>query len=151
MGDRKYNPNTPAVMTHLEILQGIINRMARNSASCKQWCITIVAAMLLLSFRQDDPLSYILIPLIPTIVFYGLDAYYLALENSFRDLHNLNVAKLHAQTFTLSDLYVFRPPLPVNAYTHKVMRSLSTSIFYGGIAISLLTLYLVLAIGNIQL
>lgn len=37
-----------AVQAHVSMLQGIINRMANNSANCKTWTITIVAAMLVL-------------------------------------------------------------------------------------------------------
>ena len=32
-----------AVQKHLEIMQGVITRMAENSRSCKVWCVTLVA------------------------------------------------------------------------------------------------------------
>ena len=34
-----------AVQAHISMLQGIINRMAGNSANCKNWTVTLVAAM----------------------------------------------------------------------------------------------------------
>ena len=41
-----------AVQKHLEIMQGVINRMAENSRSCKVWCVTLVAATLVLVLNQ---------------------------------------------------------------------------------------------------
>jgi len=29
---------SPSIQTHLGILQGVIQRMASNSSSCKAWC-----------------------------------------------------------------------------------------------------------------
>ena len=37
--------NDPAVTSHVNMMQGIISRMAGNSASCKQWCIALVSAL----------------------------------------------------------------------------------------------------------
>ena len=46
------NENAPAVQTHLTIMQGVINRMAENSRSCKVWCVTLAAATLVLVLNQ---------------------------------------------------------------------------------------------------
>ncbi len=40
----KVNFESGAVQSYLGILQGVINRMASNSAGCKTWCITLVSA-----------------------------------------------------------------------------------------------------------
>ena len=45
------NHESSAVQKHLEIMQGVINRMAENSRSCKVWCVTLVAATLVLVAR----------------------------------------------------------------------------------------------------
>ena len=42
------NKDCPAVQAHISMLQGIISRMANNSANCKTWVITIIAAMLVM-------------------------------------------------------------------------------------------------------
>ena len=47
MSDLK-NKDCPAVQAHIAMLQGIISRMASNSANCKTWVVTIIAAMLVL-------------------------------------------------------------------------------------------------------
>ena len=80
----EYDANSEAVRTHLTILQDVIRRMAGNSASCKNWCIVLVAAILVLVARTDT-IDYALLALLPTLLFLFLDAYYLALEQVFRN------------------------------------------------------------------
>ena len=89
------NHESPAVHKHLEIMQGVINRMAENSRSCKVWCVTLVAAILVLVARTGEP-QHALIALVPALLFLFLDSYYLALERAFIASQNAFVAKLHA-------------------------------------------------------
>lgn len=78
----------PAVQKHLEILQGIVSRLAQNSSNCKNWCVTLVAGVLVLSFSKDLPDgTRPLVPIIacmPILIFWWLDAYYHSLERAFR-------------------------------------------------------------------
>ena len=87
------NHESSAVQKHLEIMQGVINRMAENSRSCKVWCVTLVAATLVLVARTGEP-QHALIALVPTLLFLFLDSYYLALERAFIASQNAFVAKL---------------------------------------------------------
>lgn len=107
-GDRRYGEDSPAVQAHLGILQAVISRMAANSANCKAWCITLVSAVLVIVADKGKP-NYALIALIPTALFFSLDAYYLALEKMFRDAYNAFIARLHAGQVTSEDLYAVRP------------------------------------------
>ena len=93
-----------AVQKHLEIMQGIISRMAENSRSCKLWCVTLVAAVLVLVARTGEP-QHALIALAPTGLLLLLDAYYLALERSFRKSYDNFVDKLHRGQSVQSDVY----------------------------------------------
>lgn len=93
-----------AVQKHLEIMQGVITRMAENSRSCKVWCVTLVAATLVLVARTGEP-AHALIALAPTVLFYLLDAYYLMLERRFRRSYNSFVGKVHSGEVLTSDLY----------------------------------------------
>ena len=93
-----------SVRTHLTILQGIILRMAENSRSCKVWCVTLVAATMVLVARTGEP-NHALIALIPTLLFLVLDAYYLAQERAFRRSHCIFVANLHCARLTKRDVY----------------------------------------------
>ena len=72
-----------AVQKHIEITQDVITRMAENSRACKIWCVTLVAAVLVLVARTGEP-RHALIALAPAVVLYVLDAYYLSLERGFR-------------------------------------------------------------------
>lgn len=74
-------------MKHLEMIQGVINRMASNSFLLKGWAVTLVAGIFALSSKDADKL-YFLIAYIPILVFWGLDAYYLFQERLYRKLYD---------------------------------------------------------------
>ena len=71
---------------HLEMIQGIISRMANNSFLLKGWAVTLVASIFALSAKDTDKLYFIL-AYVPIIVFWGLDAYYLLQERLYRSLY----------------------------------------------------------------
>lgn len=98
------NLESSAVQKHLEIMQEVINRMAENSRSCKVWCVTLVAATLVLVARTGEP-QHALIALVPTLLFLFLDSYYLALERAFIGSQNAFVRKLHRGELEPADVY----------------------------------------------
>jgi hypothetical protein len=100
--------NPQAVQTHLGILQGTIERMAGNSSAAKAWCITLVSAILVIVADKHQP-RFVWLALIPTLLFTGLDAYYLALEKGFRKSYGAFVEKLHRGTIQESDFYAVEP------------------------------------------
>ena len=69
------NAESPAVKAHLDIMQGVIQRMAANSASCKTWCISLVSAILVVAADKAKP-QLVWIALLPTVMFFFLDTYY---------------------------------------------------------------------------
>ena len=81
-GNRSLNEDPSSVQAHRTIMQGVIQRMAESSRSCKVWCVTLVAATLVLVDWIGEP-QHALIALVPTLLFQALDAYYLALEWAF--------------------------------------------------------------------
>ena len=93
-----------AVQKHLEIMQGVITRMAENSRSCKVWCVTLVVATLVLVARTGEP-RHALIALAPAALLYVLDAYYVMLEKRFRNSYNNFVDKVQVGPVSTSDLY----------------------------------------------
>ncbi|MBN4061223.1 hypothetical protein JYU15_02175 [bacterium AH-315-I18] len=99
------NHDSPSVLSYLVTLQGVISRMSANSASCKTWCITLVSAILVAVADKKLP-DYVWIALIPTLLFFFLDAYYLGLEKGFRSRYNNYIEKLHANSATLQDTFV---------------------------------------------
>ena len=74
-------------LKHLELVQGIINRIAGNSFALKGWSVTLVAGIFALASKDTDKM-YFLIAYVPILVFWGLDAYYLLQERLFRSLYN---------------------------------------------------------------
>ena len=100
--------DSSAVRTHLTIMQGVIERMAENSRSCKLWCVTLVAAVLVLVARTGKA-DHALIALAPAVLFYVLDAYYLALERGFRSSYSNFVRRIHERQATSSELYTVAP------------------------------------------
>jgi hypothetical protein len=72
---------------HLEMIQGVINRMAGNSFMLKGWAVTLVAGIFALASEDSNKL-YFFITYVPIFVFWGLDSYYLRQERLYRKLYN---------------------------------------------------------------
>ena len=102
------NIESPTVQSHVSILQAVINRMAANSAGCKTWCITLVSATIIVIATIEKP-DYVWIALIPILLFFFLDAYYLGLERRFRARYNDFISKLHSNSVTVNDLFMVTP------------------------------------------
>lgn len=85
-----------AKLKHLEFIQAVIARMANNSFLFKGWAITIAAALSAFA-AVDTKKALLAIALISTVMFWGLDGYYLWLERCFRDLFADVAAKSEAE------------------------------------------------------
>jgi hypothetical protein len=72
---------------HLEMIQGVIDRMASNLFFLKGWAITLIAGLFALAAKDANP-KYFVIAYFPAIVFWILDGYFLSMERSFRDLYD---------------------------------------------------------------
>jgi hypothetical protein len=77
-----------AQIAHLQIIQGVITRMAGNSFTLKTLAVTLTAGLIALmaAIQQPSPL-YPLAAFLPVIVFWWLDARYLQLERLYRVLY----------------------------------------------------------------
>ena len=74
-------------MKHLEMIQGVINRMAGNSFMLKGWAVTLLAGIFALAEKDADK-PYFLAVFIPILTFWGLDSYYLFQERLYRSLYD---------------------------------------------------------------
>ena len=129
-GREALDHNSSAVQKHLEINQGVISRMAENSRSCKIWCVTLVAAILVLVARTGQP-QHALIALAPVVLFYVLDAYYLSLERGFRRSYSSFILQLREGRVTSSDLFSVAPSGSIPRGTIWAMfKSFSVPPFY---------------------
>lgn len=75
----------PHKLKHLELIQGVINRLASNSFSIKQWTVMLVSALFVLVARESSVPVWV--ALVPVTAFWGLDGYFLWQESRFRDLY----------------------------------------------------------------
>ena len=72
---------------HLEMIQGVINRLSTNSFLLKGWSVVLVSALLALSAGDSNP-AFIFLAYIPAFMFWGLDGYFLWEEKKFRALYD---------------------------------------------------------------
>ena len=70
------------------MIQGVITRMAGNLFLLKGWVVTLVAALLALLASKDSNPKFIFIALIPILIFWLMDGYFLSQERMYRDLYN---------------------------------------------------------------
>lgn len=98
---------------HLEFVQNVITRMNANSFQLKGWMITIVSALLAL-YAGSGKVLFIFVAIVPVIVFWCLDTFYLKQEKLYRMLYydivnNNNVTSfdMNANRYNVSYIKVF--------------------------------------------
>ena len=124
-----FNFGSPVVQSHLEMLQGVIQRMAENSRSCKLWSITALSAVLFLATRTGVP-WHSLIALVPLLLFFLLDVYYLSLERRFRDYYECVLKKLQNNTYGPKEAYRIAPVKFTFGILMKCLGSPSVYLYY---------------------
>lgn len=72
---------------HLEMIENVIERMAQNSFALKGWAMTLVAAICALATAGSEH-RFVVVALIPILIFWFLDAFYLQKERKYRELFN---------------------------------------------------------------
>ena len=125
----EFDENSPAVRTHLSIMQQVIARMAAASRWCKTWGVIVIAAVLI-GGEGLNGLDYPWIAYIPVALFLGLDMYYLALERRFRASYNTFLHKLREGNITAADLYKVVPEGSAFGYWLRTASSPSVWPFY---------------------
>ena len=74
---------------HLQLIQQVIDRMARCSFQIRGWSVVLVSAIFALATaRQAPDQQFVLLAFFPALVFWGLDAFYLSQERQFRGLYD---------------------------------------------------------------
>jgi hypothetical protein len=123
---------------HLEFIQNAITRMNTNSFQIKGISITLVSALLAIYVSKPNVL-FIFIGIIPTFIFWLLDAYYLQQERKFRGIYDDVIGK--TTNNTILDYH-----MPLNKYTEgkynffRVMTSTTIILIYLPIIIFLGTI-----------
>lgn len=135
--DSTIDANAASVQTHLGMLQGVIGRLANNSASCKAWCVSLTSALVVV-VASYDKLQLLGAASLPIVLFCALDAYYLGLERRFRNCYEQFVRKLHDGTAQIDDAFVISPPLRIRGLfveSFEALLSFSIWPFYLGLAL----------------
>ena len=120
---------SPPTQSHLEMLQGVIQRMAENSRSCKLWSITALSAVIFLAARTGVP-WHTLIAIVPLLLFFLLDVYYLSLEVRFRSAYEGLLDKLREGSYGPKDVYQIVPVDWSLGVLAKCLRSPSVYLYY---------------------
>lgn len=76
-----------AKLKHLDLVQGVITRLASNSFALKRWCVLMVSAVLVLISRDPRP-GYALVAAVAVAMFWTLDSWFLGTERLYRNLYN---------------------------------------------------------------
>lgn len=134
------------LMKEVEIIQGIINRMALNSFLIKGWAITLVVGTLLLKGNKNQ----VLIAFIPLIVFWLLDGYFLWQERMYRKLYEWVIKNRLETDEYLLDMNAYRFAKDVDSWLRTTFwkpkdRKVPTLLLlYGSIGILIIIYFLVL-------
>ena len=137
---------------YLQMMQGNIERMANNSANCKTWIVTIVAGFLAIGSGVEKLNGWILISVIPIVVFWYLDAFYLELERGMRNRQRDFLNKINASADLYSKaLFDFSPLMISKDDDEKGIKSTKNRAFsrsvvplYAGLLIIVILVFIVL-------
>lgn len=78
--------NNQDKIRHLQMIQSIVDRMGKNSFSLKGWAVGVMVAIY--AFAGQNYNKAVIVTLIPLIIFWILDSYYLMLERKYRRLYD---------------------------------------------------------------
>ncbi len=105
-----------------------------------------MSAILVIVADKGKP-DYAWIAVLPTILFFFLDTYYLSLEIGFRKSYELFVKKLHDGDVQSADLYEVVPGGDMFAHRIKAVTSISVWPFYSAL-MALVVLAKIVVIGS---
>ena len=109
--DMKENLYNDDDRQYLQMMHGNIERMATNSSNCKAWMVTIVSAMMALQCSVEALNGWILLGVLPIVLFWYLDVYYLHLERGMRNRETvfMYILKSGLQDGYVDALFDFKP------------------------------------------
>ncbi len=115
------------IAKHLELIQGVINRLGANSFLLKGWSMTVLVggSLLMVRLRSDQPLLALTL-LVPVLGFWLLDAYYLLQERLFRDEYD----RVRQQSDTDYEMNLRQHKGKNNRTWPETFRSVTLSTFY---------------------
>jgi hypothetical protein len=73
--------------SHLELIQGVVNRLSTNSFLLKGWSVVLVSGLFALAASGTNSL-FVYLAYFPACAFWALDGYFLWQERLFRNLYD---------------------------------------------------------------
>lgn len=111
-------------VAHLGMIQATISRMSGYSATAKNFCVTVLAALIALSTQASGGRILIAATLLTSLL--GMvDLYYLTLERRFRELYRM----VSSREFSEIDLNI-TPDRNSPTHLAKALKSPSLLLFY---------------------
>lgn len=133
--------SNPVNETHLGYIQAVIDRMGQNSFHAKEWCVTVVSALIAVYLTNDTSIAVPITAEVVTNLFAFVDAYYLHLERGYRHLYKI-AAQLETDP-TVKPYSMSRPKKVKGFWRYmKALFSLSTGLFYLMIVIGIAAMYI---------
>lgn len=132
---------------HLEMIENVIERMAKNCFQLKGWTMTLVALVGALG-SQGANKKFMLLSFIPVVGFWFLDAFYLQQERRYKQLYkNVAIKSEEEIDFNLDASLAIGTDDEMKKLCYcKCLFSISVTVFYGVIAGAMIALFCVLKI-----
>lgn len=130
---------------HLEMVENIIERMAKNSFQIKAWAMTLVTVVGALGAKEADK-RFMLLAFVPIIGFWLLDAFYVQQERRYKALYRSVCEKKEEDIdFNLNTRNItFTSDEAKRICFFNCLRSTSVSLFYGVLTVTLIVLVAIL-------
>ncbi len=130
---------------HLEMIESIIERMAKNSFQLKAWAMTLVTVVGALGAKETDK-RFMLLAFVPIIGFWLLDAFYVQQERRYKALYRSVCEKKEDDIdFNLNTRNItFTSDEAKRICFFNCLKSTSVSPFYGVLTVTLILLVVIL-------
>lgn len=134
-------------MKHLEMVEGIIERMGNNSFQLKGWAVTLVSIIGALSAQGSDR-RFFLLSFLPLAAFWLLDSLYLQKEREYRILYkNISAKEENSIDFNMDTHNMIMSGEGASRICYfKCLFSITEVLFYGVIAVAVLFLAFILKV-----
>jgi hypothetical protein len=150
---RAYREFEEQRIKHLELIQAVISRLGNDAFLMKGWAVTVAGAFVGFAINSNN-WGLALASAIPTVTFWGLDAYFLWCERLFRHLYaRVRAHDSEVEPFFMAatrDSFVAKASAsseePV-ARKLKVAGSWTLFLFYGVLLVAAVVVAIILASG----
>ncbi len=122
----------------IDLIQSCINRMSKNSFSCKGWNLTLIAGIFALIAENINRWHICAVILCIDLCFWWMDSFFLMQEQKYRDKYEWVIQKrIEGNKDYLYDLNPYNNNMNVNNKKRSQLKTaFSKTLFpmYGGIA-----------------